>query len=138
MLGATVALPLSAEPFYLDGQGLAIRGYDPVNYFTENLAIKGSIEHEFENELGLWRFETAANLDRFRKSPDLYMPEYGGFCAEGMARGFKRATDPTVWVMAKNKLYLHYSIASQNLWADDVRGNIRLADENWPKIKDFL
>ena len=138
LLGAAMATPATSEPIYLNSSGVAIRGFDPVSFFTEEDAIKGSIDHELKTDHGLWRFETDANLQRFKAAPEEFMPQFGGYCADGIARGFKRGSDPTVWVMVRGKLYMHYSIAVQNVWAEDIRGNIGLANENWPKLKDTL
>ena len=66
-----------------------------------------------------------------------YTPEFGGYDAEGMARGFKRRSDPTVWVLIDGKVYLHYTIEDQNRWAEDIRGNIRLGEKNWETLKDL-
>ncbi len=136
LLGAGLATPLMSEPLSLDGLGNVIKGYDPVAYFRDEAAVKGSYEHELITDEGNWWFSSAENLSRFEDNPERYMPKYGGYCAEGIARGFKRRSDPTVWVLVRDKLYLHYSIEVQNRWADDVRGHINLADGNWPKLKD--
>lgn len=135
LLATAAATPLMAEPIYLDGRGLAMRGYDPVGYFQHQEAIPGKMDHELVTPEAIWRFNEAANMAAFRETPSAYMPQYGGFCAEGIARGFKRVSDPTVWVMIGGKLYLHYTIEAQNRWADDIRGNIRAGDENWPGLK---
>ncbi|MEO0911603.1 MAG: YHS domain-containing (seleno)protein [Pseudomonadota bacterium] len=126
---------LRAEPIYLDGRGRALRGYDPVAYFTEEQAIEGSPENIVELGDAIWQFEFPETVETFRENPEAYMPQYGGFCAEGISRGFKRISDPTVWVMVNGKLYVHYSVEAQNRWAADIRGNIRQADKNWPELR---
>lgn len=137
LLACAAAFPARAERRYLDGQGRALRGYDPVAYFTEEAAIPGKPEHALEWDGAIWHFEFAETRAKFRSNPSAYLPQYGGFCAEGVARGFKRISDPTVWVIAGGKLYVHYSIEAQNRWAADIRGHIRQADENWPGLRDL-
>ena len=95
------------------------------------------MDHELETDDAIWRFSSAEHLKMFRKSPAKYTPQFGGYCAEAMARGYKRRSDPTLWVMVDRKIYLHYSIPDQNRWADDIRGNIRLAQDNWKRIRDL-
>ena len=135
LIAAGVAAPAMAERIYLDGMGAAIRGYDPVAYFEIEEAVKGSWDIELKTEDGLWRFSRTEYRDLFAKNPDRYRPQFGGFDALGVARGFKRPSDPTVWVMVDEKIYLHYTIPAQNDWAKDVRGNIRLAEENWKELE---
>ncbi len=139
LLASTFALspltPARAEPIYLDGQGRALRGYDPVAYFKEEQAILGSPANSVEHADAIWEFEFEETAKAFQEDPEAYMPQYGGFCAEGVARGFKRISDPTVWVMVNGKLYVHYSIEAQNRWAADIRNNIRQGDRNWPELQ---
>jgi len=136
MIAAGAATPVLAESLSLDGYGAAIQGYDPVAYFEIQEATKGSWEIELETENGIWRFSRTEYRDLFEDNPDLYTPQFGGFDALGIARGFKRRSDATVWVMVDDKIYLHYTIEGQNEWANDIRGNIRLAEENWKDLRD--
>lgn len=136
LLGAALATPLHSEPVFLDGSGMAIKGYDPVAYFAEEAASKGNYKYQLETETGIWQFKSAGNMKRFEAAPEEFTPQFGGFCADGIARGFKRVSDPTVWVMVRGKLYLHYSIQVQNIWAEDIRGNIAQANQNWPDLRD--
>lgn len=134
---ATPALAKYGEPVYLDGRGHAIRGYDPVAYFTFEEAVRGSLEHALETEDGVWLFSRPDHLSKFRAAPQKYMPQFGGYCAQGIASGYKRMSDPTLWVLIDGKIYLHYSIPEQNRWALDIRGNIARAEEAWPGLRDL-
>lgn len=125
------------EPVYLDGRGHAIRGYDPVAFFTFEEATLGSLDHALETPEGTWLFARADHLSKFRAAPQKYLPQFGGYCAQGVASGFKRISDPTLWVLIDGKIYLHYSIPEQNRWAGDIRGNIALGEEKWPALRDL-
>lgn len=59
--------------------GVAIKGYDPVAYFTEGQAVKGKKEFEYEWEDAKWWFASAAHRDLFAADPERYAPKYGGF-----------------------------------------------------------
>jgi hypothetical protein len=59
--------------------GVAIKGYDPVAYFTEGRAVKGKKEFEYKWQDAKWRFSSAANRDKFAADPQAYAPKYGGF-----------------------------------------------------------
>jgi len=136
LTASTLATPVLAEPIFLDGQGVAIKGYDPVAYFEIEEAVRGNMDHMLETDEGIWYFSRKEYLNKFKGDSLRFMPQFGGYCAEAMARGFKRRSDPTVWVLIDGNVYLHYSIPDQNRWAEDVRGNIRVAEEIWKKLRD--
>lgn len=59
--------------------GVALKGYDPVAYFTENRAVKGSSEFSFNWNEARWYFSKAENRDLFAANPKKYTPHHGGF-----------------------------------------------------------
>ncbi|MEO1549797.1 MAG: YHS domain-containing (seleno)protein [Pseudomonadota bacterium] len=120
---------------YTDGQGLALQGYDPVAFFKLKKAIKGSDAYEIKDTSRTWRFVSQAHLDAFEEDRARFMPAYGGYDAWGVARGYKRRTDPTLWVEGAGRIFLFYSVTHQNLWAGDIEGNIALGDVNWPDLE---
>ena len=71
----------------------------------------------------------------FEAAPRKYAPQYGGFCAFGMSRGYKARIDPTAWSIVGDKLYLNYNEAVQRTWAKDTAGFIGKADASWPTTK---
>ncbi|MEM8673522.1 MAG: YHS domain-containing (seleno)protein [Cyanobacteria bacterium P01_G01_bin.67] len=125
-----VAPPIYTESF----SGLAIRGADPVAYFTESKAVIGSNEFEHEWNGATWRFSSQENLDLFAANPEEYAPQYGGYCAKAVSEGNLASIDPESWKIVDEKLYLNYSPAVQQQWAEDIPGNIALGDENWPEV----
>jgi YHS domain-containing protein len=66
-------------PVNTTADGLAIKGYDPVAYFTRGEPTKGSEEFEYEWNGAKWRFATAEHLDIFKADPEKYAPQYGGY-----------------------------------------------------------
>ncbi|MEM8787499.1 MAG: YHS domain-containing (seleno)protein [Pseudomonadota bacterium] len=136
-LGAGLALPAKAESLFLDGLGVAIKGYDPVAYFEYEEAVRGKLDFELETEEGNWWFARERHREKFAADPDRFTPQFGGFDAEGMARGFKRRSDPTLWVMIDNRIYLHYTVEDQNRWAQDIRLNIEMAEDHWETLKSL-
>jgi YHS domain-containing protein len=121
-------------PVYSSLLGAAIQGYDPVAYFTEGRPVEGSRQFTHEWNGATWRFASAANRDRFAQAPQKYAPQYGGYCAYGVADGYAVKIDPSAWSVVDGKLYLNYSPAVQADWKRDVPGYIRRADANWPKV----
>ena len=128
--GAAVA---QKAPVYSDSAG-AIRGYDPVAYFTQARPVKGSPQFTHRWNGATWRFASAEHRDRFAAAPHKYAPQYGGYCAYGVASGYAVKIEPEAWSVVDGKLYLNYDRNVQADWKKDVPGYIRKADANWPGV----
>ncbi|WHO80610.1 YHS domain-containing (seleno)protein [Rhizobium leguminosarum] len=88
---------------------VAIKGYDPVAYFTENQAIEGSETYSYHWLGATWYFASARNRDLFKGDPSRYAPQYGGYCADGVSFGTVTTNiDPKAWRIIDGKLYLSY------------------------------
>ncbi len=111
---------------------LALQGYDAVAYRTSGQATLGnpSFEHRWNN--AVWRFSTAENREQFATDPVRYAPEFGGYCAYAVSRGYTADIDPNAWRIVDGRLYLNYSKRVQKLWEEDVPGNIAKGRRNWP------
>jgi YHS domain-containing protein len=131
-----LAGPAAAQqaPVYSTFLGGAIQGYDPVAYFTEGRPVEGARQFSHQWNGATWRFSSAANRDRFAQAPEKYAPQYGGYCAFGVANGYAVKIDPQAWSVVDGKLYLNYSPAVQADWKKDVPGYVRKADANWPRV----
>ena len=114
----------------------AIHGYDPVAYFKELKPVKGSKNYTYAWNSATWYFTSQQNLDTFKASPEKFTPQYGGYCAYGLADGHKAPTDPQAWLIADGKLYLNYNKDVQGMWKKKQAEYIQKADKNWPKLKD--
>lgn len=115
--------------------GLAIDGYDPVAYFTERKPVKGAPEFRAEFQGATFQFASVDHRDRFAAEPEQFAPQYGGYCAYGMAKGYKAKIDPEAFTVVQGKLYLNYSDAVQTRWLSDIPGYIQQANANWPEIQ---
>ena len=127
---------MAKEPVYQSLFGTAIDGTDPVAYFTEGRPVEGSSEFTHDWNGASWRFSTAENRDLFAADPELYAPQYGGYCAWAVSQGYTASTDPEAWKIVDGKLYLNYSLSVQRKWETDVAGHIAAGDGNWPKVLD--
>ena len=86
---------------------LAIKGYDPVAYFTMGRPVQGEPEFEHTVDDVRYRFATAEHLEMFIKDPDRYVPQYRGLCAMGLgAKGYKVEANPENWVIYAGQLYV--------------------------------
>jgi len=117
---------------------LAIQGYDPVAYFKQNSAVKGSKDYATYYQGVTYYFSSAANKEEFKKSPAAYEPQYGGWCAYAMgAKGEKVEIDPKTFKVTNGKLYLFYNKYFNNTlpkWNNDENKLKSNADVNWGKI----
>lgn len=112
------------------GKDLAIRGYDPVAYFTMVEAVKGSEEISHEMLGYTWLFVSPEHKALFVDDPMSYMPNYGGYCSyDPVSLGHDHRVDPTAWRVVDDKLYLYFS---------DVTANHAMPTEKWQKVKAGL
>lgn len=124
----------SAEKVNRARSGLALEGYDVVAYFTENMPVKGNRQFAYEHDGTTYLFASAANRDLFAKEPAKYLPQYGGFCAWAVSRGYTANVDPQAWRIVDGRLFLNYSLKVRDMWSQDVPGNIQKGDANWPAL----
>jgi len=124
-----------SEEINADVTGFVIRGYDPVAYFTEGRPVPGRFDLSAEYGGGEYLFATAANRDTFKANPEKYVPQYGGYCAYGVAVGKKFDIDPSWWRIVDGKLYFNLNPVILEKWSADTKGYIRKSEENWPQIR---
>ncbi len=117
---------------------LAIQGYDPVAYFTQNEAIKGSAQFAATHDGVVYHFATEANKAIFLENPASYEPQYGGWCAFAIGDyGKKVPVDPKTFKVSDGKLYLFYNANLNNTlksWNKNEETLRRQGDINWEKI----
>ena len=120
------------------GDGIAIKGYDPVAYFTQNKAVKGSREWSTFYEGVTYYFSSASDKEEFKKAPARYEPQYGGWCAYAMGKnGTKVDVDPETFKITGGRLFLFYNQFFTNTlksWNKDEPNLHQQADNNWQKL----
>lgn len=116
---------------------VAIKGYDPVSFFTIKKAVKGKSSISTTYEGVTYYFTSQANKDAFTKKPSTYEPQYGGWCAYAMgSSGDKVEIDPDTFKIIDGKLYLFYNAFFNNTlksWNKDEVNLKKKADTNWKK-----
>ncbi len=124
----------SISPVNITSEQVAIKGYDPVAYFTEKKPVKGTTEFEYVWRGARWRFDSANHREMFQKDPEKYAPRYGGYCAYAVSQRKIADIDPEAWTVYEEKLYLNLNKDVQKLWEKDMQEYIQKADANWPTI----
>src|SRR5258708_12038140 len=99
--------------------GVAVKGYDPVSYFTDRKPVRGSAQFSTSYKGVEYRFVSAEHRDRFLAEPEKFVPQYGGYCAFPIALNTIADIDPDEWAIVNDKLYLNNSFFSQKPWSLD-------------------
>ena len=115
---------------------LGIQGYDPVSYHNSKRPIRGNGHYVAIHDDVTYQFASAENKAQFEKSPEKYVPAYGGYCAFGVSVGKKFIGDPEVWRIVDGRVYLNLDANIQDDWLKNVPGKIKQADEHWRRIAE--
>ena len=127
---AAVAPLVTTRPAAAAEKLLAIKGYDPVAYFTIGAPTRGLPDIEFEWDEHRYRFSRAEHRELFKADPARYAPQYGNHCAMALAKGEIVEADPENWLIAGGKLYLFGKPVGSGLFQQDLAGNIAKAEQN--------
>lgn len=123
------------KPEVFSKDGFAIGGYDAVAYFLEQKPVKGLEQITFTWNDAVWLFASEKNRDSFRLNPEKFAPQFGGYCAYGMSRGYKAPTSADAFSIVGGKLYLNYNTNVRNEWNKDQTGYIEKAVKNWVDVR---
>ena len=127
----------SQPEIYKDVNGRALKGYDAVAYHLERRPVKGSEDFAFEWKDAVWWFSSAENRDKFMADPERWAPQYGGYCAWGIAKDRVVSINPTIFRIFNDKLYLNLNMKVHKEWLGSHNGFIATANEKWPDILEY-
>ncbi len=108
-----------------------LKGADVTTYFTQGKYTQGTSQFKSVYEGVTFRFANAQNKALFDKEPQKYLPEFGGYCANGIAYGIPWGGDADTWSMVNGKLYIFGGQGSKNGFEVDVPKNLALAEKYW-------
>ncbi|HEY6983777.1 YHS domain-containing (seleno)protein [Reyranella sp.] len=134
-VGVTLSGNAFAQTGTTTGQRLALKGYDPVAYFTDGKPVQGADAYQLAWDGQRYLFASADHRDLFRQNPEKYAPQFGGACTMNLAAGRKREADPHNWIISDGKLYVFAGAAGPANFAKDPRNNAARAAENWQRLK---
>jgi len=112
------------------GAPLAIKGYDPVAYFTVGRPMHGLPEFEYDKDGHRYRFSKAEHRELFKSDPARYAPQFGDFCAMALSKGELVEADPENWLISGGKLFLFGKPMGARLFQKDLPGNITKSNQN--------
>ena len=113
---------------------VALKGYDPVAYFTEGKPVKGSPGNSADFDDARYFFSSVKNKSAFVADPEKYVPQFAGLCSGGMTKGMKAESNPEVWAVVGGKLYLFSSLKARESVQSSPE-NIARAHKNWTNLK---
>jgi len=122
--------PVNAVPEGNDAR-VMLKGADVVAYFTQNRYVQGQAQIKSVYEDVTFRFASAENKMLFDRDPKKYLPEYGGYCANGISYGIPWGGDADRFKMAGGKLYIFGGQGSLDGWNIDEKRNLELAEKYW-------
>lgn len=133
-LFVAVRIAAAGEALNVDKNGLALQGYDPVGYFTDNKPIKGEAKYTVTYQGGTYHFASAAHQKTFEKNPAKYAPQFGGFCGYAASINKLAPIQVEYFQVLHGRLVMQHNEKAWKLWHQDVEGNLKKADANWPTL----
>lgn len=115
---------------------VGLKGYDPVAYFTLSKPTVGLADYEYVYDGVRYHFANARHRDMFKANPEKYAPQFGGVCANNLANGVRRESDPTIWVIINDKLYVFAGAAGADRFRREGEVAALKAATNWKTLKD--
>ena len=114
-----------------DDKRVMLFGADVVAYFTEGKHRQGDPAIKSMRDGVTFRFATAEHKALFDKDAKRYMPQYGGYCANGIVYGIPWGGNADSWRIIEGKLYTFGGQGSRDGFYLDLPRNIALADKYW-------
>jgi len=143
MIALGFASPLAAgsagTAYSVDGDGVAIGGYDPVAYHSEHKAVAGDPTITADWSGAKWRFASDASRQAFLADPERYAPVFGGWCAMGMSAGQVVESDPVnAWSLYEGRLYLNVNADVAERWRRSAGRLVPRAEGHWPDSESAI
>jgi YHS domain-containing protein len=134
------AAPAQPPPTTSGGSGMALlnldntvalHGYDPVAYFTQDRAVRGNRRILQRLGAATYYFASGASRYTFLENAPAYQPQLGGYCVTSMAQGRREDIDPENFIIFDGKLYLFSSDDARARFLKDPRGTIAAATQKY-------
>lgn len=106
-------------------------GADVVAYFTNGRYQPGLRAHRSQHQGVDFYFASAAHKALFDAQPAAYLPQFGGYCANGIVYGIPWGGNADTWTVIGGKLYLFGGQGSKDAFLLDALGNPALAERYW-------
>lgn len=122
--------PVNAADIPPDAR-VMLKGADMVAYFADGKYQQGAPAFKSSLEGVVFWFTSAEHKARFDQSPAQYLPQFGGYCANGLVYGIPWGGDADTWKMIDGKLYIFGGQGSMDAFLLDEKTNLALAHRYW-------
>lgn len=134
ILTAAAATMLAAPAPNVDKEGVGIQGYDPVAFFTDGKPVLGKEEFHSAYHDVTYRFASTEHQQMFDKDAAKYEPQFGGYCAYGVAKGHTAPIKIEAFQIVNERLLMQYDSGVRDEFNKDQKGNLDAADKKWPEL----
>ena len=110
---------------------LMLFGHDVVSYFTEGTHRPGNPAIKSVYKAVTFRFSKSEHKALFDANPEKYIPQFGGYCTNGIVYGIPWGGDADTWRIIDGKLYIFGGAGSRDAFLLDVPRNMALAEKYW-------
>ena len=135
-LTASAAFAIAAAETPPTERRVALSGYDPVSYFTPGRPEKGNDAFWSAFDDAIYHFKNTEHRAIFMADPEHYAPQYAGFCAAGLSKGYKEEPDPEAWAIVNGKLYVVALKERIAQFKENPDSFIDKANANWPRLRN--
>jgi hypothetical protein len=126
LAAAPLISPLAAD----EDVPLALKGYDPVAYFTLGEPTRGLEALEYEWDEHRYRFSRPEHRELFKADPARYAPQFAQYCAMALSKGDLVEADPRYWLVSDGHLYIFGKPGGPALFKKELAENLAKANKN--------
>lgn len=128
-------LPFATDAGPPEGRRIGLGGYDPVSYFEDGKPAKGLREFWYGFDDVIYIFRSAEHRAKFAADPERYAPQFSGYCAGGVSKGYKTEPDPEAWLIANGRLFIFEFRDRVPFFKSNIEEVAGKANANWPTLK---
>lgn len=111
-------------------------GYCPVAYVVMNKNVEGVPKYTTVYKGKTYYLANAEAKKMFDANPQKYFPKYEGYCATAVSMGKKIESDPHLFSVYKDALYLFSNQMAKDTFDQDPNMIITKADENFAALTE--
>lgn len=135
-LAVNVSRVMATPEPNVDKNGVGIEGYDPVAFFTDGKPVLGKEEFHVTYRGVIYRFASAEHQAMFEKAPAKYEPQFGGYCAYGVAQGHLAPGKVEAFQIVNGQLLMQYNSRARDEFNKDQQANLNAAQSKWQTLPD--
>lgn len=132
-LGLALAAVVLGSAIAGDEPRVAIKGYDPVAYFTDGKPVRGRASLAYDWDESRYYFSSARHRDLFAADPDRYAPRFSGFCTTAILEGDRYEADPAYWSIIDGKLYVFGTQEGRERF--QKHPEVERAEQAWQRLR---